>query len=114
MTSSRKLICFLLMIWLAFAPAQAAEPIKPAAEAADLEVIRADEERTGGIIHVPIGKSSFEPDAIVANVAALVDAVNRARPTGAKGQYLKGLTIASTMGPSIRVDVPAVLAAAAA
>jgi large subunit ribosomal protein L1 len=67
-----------------------------------------------GIIHVPIGKSSFEPDAIVANVAALVDAVNRARPTGAKGQYLKGLTIASTMGPGIRVDVPAVLAAAAA
>jgi large subunit ribosomal protein L1 len=41
-----------------------------------------------GIIHVPVGKSSFEPDAIVANVAALVDAVNRARPSGAKGQYL--------------------------
>ena len=67
-----------------------------------------------GIVHVPVGKSSFEPDAIVANVAALVDAVNRARPSGAKGQYLKSLTIASTMGPGIRVDVPAVLAAAAA
>jgi large subunit ribosomal protein L1 len=67
-----------------------------------------------GIIHVPVGKSSFEPEAIVANVAALVDAVNRARPSGAKGQYLKGLTLASTMGPGIRVDVPAVLAAAAA
>jgi large subunit ribosomal protein L1 len=67
-----------------------------------------------GIVHVPVGKSSFEPDAIVANVAALVDAVNRARPSGAKGQYLKGLTIASTMGPGIRVNVPAVLAAAAA
>src|ERR687894_243094 len=66
-----------------------------------------------GIIHVPVGKSSFEPEAIVANVAALVDAVNRARPSGAKGQYLKSLTIASTMGPGIRVDVPAVLAAAA-
>ena len=67
-----------------------------------------------GIIHVPVGKSSFEPDAIVTNMAALVDAVNRARPSGAKGHYLRGLTIASSMGPGIRVDVPAVLAAAAA
>jgi large subunit ribosomal protein L1 len=67
-----------------------------------------------GIIHVAVGKSSFEADAIVENLAALVDAVNRARPAGAKGQYLKSLTIASTMGPGIRVDVPAVLAAAAA
>jgi large subunit ribosomal protein L1 len=67
-----------------------------------------------GIIHVPVGKSSFEPEALAANLAALVDAVNRARPSGAKGQYLRTLTIASTMGPGIRVDVPAVLAAAAA
>ena len=65
------------------------------------------------IIHVPVGKSSFEPEALVANLAALVDAVNRAKPSGAKGQYLRSLTIASTMGPGIRVDVPAVLAAAA-
>jgi large subunit ribosomal protein L1 len=67
-----------------------------------------------GIIHTPIGRGSFEPDALVANLATLVDAVNRARPSGAKGQYLKSLTIASTMGPGIRVDVPAVLATAAA
>jgi large subunit ribosomal protein L1 len=66
------------------------------------------------IIHVPIGKSSFEPEAIVANLAALVDAVNRAKPSGAKGTYLRTLTIASTMGPGIRVDIPAVLAAATA
>jgi large subunit ribosomal protein L1 len=68
----------------------------------------------GGIIHVSIAKSSFEPDAIAANLATLVDAVNRARPAGAKGQYMKTLIITSTMGPGIRVDVPAVLAAAAA
>jgi large subunit ribosomal protein L1 len=66
------------------------------------------------IIHTAFGKSSFEADALVANLAALVDAVNRARPSGAKGQYLKGLTIAATMGPGIRVDLPGVLAAAAA
>ena len=66
------------------------------------------------IIHVPVGKSSFEPTALVDNLAALVDAVNRAKPAGAKGQYLRTLTIASTMGPGIRVDVPAVLAAAVA
>jgi large subunit ribosomal protein L1 len=64
------------------------------------------------IIHVPIGKASFEPEQIVANLAALVDAVNRAKPSGAKGTYMKSLTIASTMGPGIRVDIPAVLAAA--
>jgi large subunit ribosomal protein L1 len=67
-----------------------------------------------GIIHAPIGRASFEADALVANLATLVDAVNRARPAGAKGQYFKSLTIASTMGPGIHVDVPAVLAAAAA
>ena len=53
----------------------------------------------GGLIHVPAGKASFDGDALVANLASLIDAVNRARPAGAKGQYLKGLTIASTMGP---------------
>jgi len=66
------------------------------------------------IIHAPFGRSSFEPEQLLDNLAALVDAVNRAKPSGAKGQYLKSLTIASTMGPGIRVDVPGVLAAAAA
>jgi len=67
-----------------------------------------------GIVHAAVGKTSFEAPALVENLAALVEAINRAKPTGAKGQYLKGLTIASTMGPGIRVDVPGVLAAAAA
>jgi large subunit ribosomal protein L1 len=67
----------------------------------------------GGIIHVPFGKVSFEAPQIVDNLAALVDAVNRARPSAAKGQYFKSLTVASTMGPGIRVDVPAILAQAA-
>jgi large subunit ribosomal protein L1 len=67
-----------------------------------------------GIVHCAVGKSSFEATALLENLASLVEAINRAKPTGAKGQYLRGLTIASTMGPGIRVDVPGVLAAAAA
>ena len=68
----------------------------------------------GAIIHVAFGKGSFSSDELVANLAALVDAISRAKPTGAKGQYLRSLTIASTMGPGIRVDIPGVLAAAVA
>src|SRR5215467_12330107 len=66
------------------------------------------------IIHVAVGKASFEADALVANLAALMDAINRAKPAGAKGTYLRTLTIASTMGPGIRVDIPGTLAAASA
>ncbi len=67
----------------------------------------------GAIIHVPFGKASFEPEQLADNLATLVDAVNRARPAAAKGQYFRGLTVASTMGPGIRVDVPGLLARAA-
>ena len=68
----------------------------------------------GGIIHVPFGKAGFEQDQLVDNLAALTDAVNRAKPKEVKGQYFKSLTVASTMGPGIRVDVPGLLAKAAA
>ena len=67
-----------------------------------------------GIIHTAFGKTSFEPQQLNENLAALVDAINRARPSAAKGQYLKGMTIAATMGPGIKVDIPALLAVAAA
>jgi large subunit ribosomal protein L1 len=66
-----------------------------------------------GIVHTIVGKSSFEATALVENLATLVDAINRAKPSGSKGQYIRTLTIASTMGPGIKLDVPAVLAAAA-
>ena len=69
----------------------------------------------GAIIHVPVGKAELRASSqLVENLAALVDAVNRAKPSGAKGQYLRTLTIATTMGPGIRVDIPGVLAAAVA
>ena len=67
-----------------------------------------------GIVHVPVGKASFTPDQLQANVAALVDAVNRAKPSGAKGTYMRTLTLAPTMGPGVRVDIPSALAAAGA
>ncbi len=68
----------------------------------------------GAIVHVPVGKASFEEQQLTENLAALVDAVNRAKPSGAKGTYLRTLSIATTMGPGIRVDIPGVLAAAVA
>jgi large subunit ribosomal protein L1 len=68
----------------------------------------------GAIVHTAFGKGSFSTDELVANLAALVDAINRAKPSGAKGQYMRSLSIASTMGPGIRVDIPATLAAAVA
>jgi large subunit ribosomal protein L1 len=67
----------------------------------------------GGIIHVSFGKASFEADQLAENLAVLMDAINHARPSGAKGQYLKSLTITPTMGPGIHMDIPAVLAMAA-
>jgi large subunit ribosomal protein L1 len=66
-----------------------------------------------GIVHVPVGRASFAPAQLVANVATLVDAVNRAKPSGAKGTYMRTLTLAPTMGPGVRIDIPSALAAAA-
>ncbi len=63
-----------------------------------------------GIIHCPFGRSNFEPQQLVDNLATLMDAINRARSAGAKGQYLRTLTIAPTMGPGLKIDIPAVLA----
>jgi large subunit ribosomal protein L1 len=58
-----------------------------------------------GIIHAGIGKVSFEDGKLAENARALADAIQRAKPTGAKGTYVKKVSISSTMGPGIRVDV---------
>lgn len=58
-----------------------------------------------GIVQCPIGRASFSADALKQNLVALVDALNKARPAGAKGVYLKKLSVSSTMGPGVRVDV---------
>ena len=58
-----------------------------------------------GIVHAGIGKASFGEDALLANARAFVEAIQRAKPTGAKGTYVKKVAVSSTMGPGVRVDV---------
>jgi large subunit ribosomal protein L1 len=61
-----------------------------------------------GIVHAGIGKASFDDAAITANVKALVDALARAKPAGAKGTYIKRISLSSTMGPGFKVDTASV------
>ena len=62
-----------------------------------------------GLIHAGIGKASFSEDAIVANVKAFVSAINRAKPSGAKGTFLKKVSISSTMGPGLKLEIASLL-----
>lgn len=64
-----------------------------------------------GIIHAGVGKASFGDAAIVENIRALVDAVVKAKPAGAKGTYLKKIALSSTMGPGLKVEVGSVVGA---
>ena len=63
-----------------------------------------------GIVHAGIGKASFTEDALVANVRALMDALNKAKPSGAKGTYVKKISLSSTMGPGVKIDAGSVAA----
>ena len=56
------------------------------------------------IIHVPLGKASFEEDALRENFQTLIDAINKAKPSTLKGQYLRSVTIAPTMGPGVKLN----------
>jgi len=67
----------------------------------------------GGIIHATIGRASFEPTALQSNLLALIEALNRARPTNAKGVYLRKVALSSTMGVGVRVDTQSLSAASA-
>lgn len=57
-----------------------------------------------GNVHVHIGKSSFEPDALLDNYKAVIEELNRVRPSSAKGRYIQSVTISSTMGPGVKID----------
>jgi large subunit ribosomal protein L1 len=61
-------------------------------------------ERQGANVHVPIGQASFPASDLVANFRAVVDELNRAKPAAAKGRYLRRIAVATTMGPSVKVD----------
>ncbi len=84
--------------------------VKEAVEAAKGGQVQFRVEKAG-IIHAGIGKASFTPEQLVDNAKSLVDAVNKAKPTGAKGTYLKGAHLSSTMGPGIRVEVATLVGA---
>jgi large subunit ribosomal protein L1 len=65
-----------------------------------------------GIVHAPVGKTSFSPQNLVDNASALIESVVRAKPSAAKGKYLKSITVSSTMGPGVKIDEAGVEASA--
>ena len=59
----------------------------------------------GGVVHAGVGKASFDADKLVENVRAFISAVAKAKPTGAKGAYMKKISLSSTMGAGVSIDV---------
>ena len=57
-----------------------------------------------GIVHAPVGKTSFESQNLIENAAALLDSIVKAKPPAAKGKYLRSITVSSTMGPGVKID----------
>ncbi len=78
--------------------------VKTAVEAAKGGEVQFKVEKAG-VIHAGVGKVSFDAEKLAQNVRAFVDAVTRARPSGAKGAYLKKVSLSSTMGPGVSVDL---------
>jgi large subunit ribosomal protein L1 len=70
---------------------------------------RADS-KSGGIVHATIGRRSFEPDHLKANLVALIDALNKAKPATSKGVYLRKVALSSTMGVGVRIDTQTIAA----
>jgi large subunit ribosomal protein L1 len=66
------------------------------------------------LVHVPLGKVSFEENALMDNLSALIEAIVREKPSGAKGQYIRSLTLTTTMGPGVKMDIASTLSLAGA
>ncbi|NRB00105.1 MAG: 50S ribosomal protein L1 [Rhodobacteraceae bacterium] len=78
--------------------------VKEAVQAAKGGQVQFKAEKAG-VVHAGVGKASFDEAKLAENVKAFVDAVNKAKPSGAKGTYMKKISLASTMGPGVSVDV---------
>ncbi|MDP3414969.1 50S ribosomal protein L1 [Falsiroseomonas sp.] len=78
--------------------------VKGAVQAAKAGQVEFRAEKAG-IVHAGIGKASFEADSLLANARAFIDAIQKARPTGAKGTYVKKVALSSSMGPGLKVDL---------
>jgi large subunit ribosomal protein L1 len=66
-----------------------------------------------GIVHVPVGKASFQPEQLIENARAVLASLLRAKPASAKGNYVRGVTVSTTMGPGIKIDLSQVRTMAA-
>jgi large subunit ribosomal protein L1 len=78
--------------------------VKGAVQAAKAGQVEFRAEKAG-IVHAGIGKASFEADSLLANARAFIDAIQKARPTGAKGTYVKKVSLSSSMGPGLKIDI---------
>ena len=78
--------------------------VKGAVQAAKAGQVEFRAEKAG-IVHAGIGKASFEADSLLANARAFIEAIQRAKPTGAKGTYVKKVSLSSSMGPGLKVDI---------
>ena len=87
--------------------------VKGAVQAAKAGQVEFRAEKAG-IVHAGIGKASFDEAKLLENARAFVDAIQRAKPAGAKGTYLKKAAVSSSMGPGVKVDVGSLAAAPAA
>ncbi len=67
----------------------------------------------GGIIHIPVGRVSFDEKALVENIKAAIDSILKAKPPAVKGKYIKRITLSSTMGPGVRIDLQSITKKAA-
>lgn len=82
-----------------------------AVKAAKAGAVEFRAEKTG-IVHAGVGKASFSEEALTDNIRAFVDAITRAKPSGAKGTYIEKVSLSSTMGPGLKLDIPSLSAQA--
>ena len=85
--------------------------VADAVKAAKAGAVEFRAEKTG-IVHAGVGKASFSEEALTDNIRAFIDAITRAKPSGAKGTYIEKVSLSSTMGPGLKLDIPSLSAQA--